>query len=94
MLNKLREQYKGKGLEVVGIALDNRTEASNFAKQLRIGYPVVIGDSDTLGLLRQLGNPAGALPYSIILDRNGQQVGKLLGKLDEKTLSDTLQRYF
>ena len=65
----------------------------NFTRQLKVSYPILLGDSDTLGLLRELGNPAGALPYSVILDRNGKQVSKLLGRLNEKSLEETL-RYF
>ena len=93
MLNALRERLAPKGVEVVGVALDNKTETYNFARQLKINYHIVLGDSDTLSLLRSLGNPAGALPYSIILDRNGKQVGSLLGRLNEKNLEDTLRHF-
>lgn len=93
MLNALRERLAPKGVEVVGIALDNKAETLNFTRQLKIGYPIVLGDSDTLTLLRTLGNPAGALPYSIILDRKGRQVGSLLGRLNEKNLEDTLRHF-
>lgn len=93
MLNALREKLAPKGVEVVGVALDNKAETYNFARQLKINYPIVLGDSDTLSLLRSLGNPAGALPYSIILDRNGKQVGSLLGRLNEKNLEETLRHF-
>nr|WP_239688740.1 TlpA disulfide reductase family protein [Aquitalea magnusonii] len=62
MLNSLRDRLAPKGVEVVGIALDNKAETYNFARQLRIGYPILLGDSDTLSLLRTLGNPAVPCP--------------------------------
>jgi len=93
MLSEVRQRLASKGVEIVGIALDNKADVVNFTRQLKVSYPILLGDSDTLGLLRELGNPAGALPYSVILDRNGKQVSKLLGRLNEKSLEETL-RYF
>lgn len=91
MLNRLRAKLAPKGVEVVGVALDNKEEVSAFVNQLKISYPILLGDSDTLGLMRSLGNATGGLPYTLILDRKGKIAAKLTGLLDEKKLEATIK---
>ena len=91
MMQSLRDRFAGRGLEVVGIALDNPAEVKTFLRLFHIRYPVLMGDADTLETRKALGNPAGGLPYTLILDRSGKPVGKLLGKLSEKTLTQAVE---
>ena len=82
-----------KGVEVVGVALDNKEEVGAFVRQLKISYPILLGDSDTLGLMRSLGNATGGLPYTLVLHRKGKVAAKLIGRLDEKKLEAAIKPY-
>ncbi|OZA14564.1 MAG: thioredoxin, partial [Hydrogenophilales bacterium 17-62-8] len=42
-------------------------------------------------LSRQLGNPSGALPYTLVLDRHGNIVLTHLGRLPRATLEAALR---
>lgn len=86
MLESLRQRYRARGLEVVGVALEQPVDAQNFASSVGISYPVLIGDADTATLMRSLGNASGGLPYTVVLDRQGKVVARLLGRLSEATL--------
>lgn len=80
-LMEVRAALGARGLEVVGIALDRAELARGFASDLRIDYPILIGDGETINLMRQLGNRSGALPYSVVLDRQGHVAHTHLGLL-------------
>ncbi|GGY09697.1 TlpA family protein disulfide reductase [Paludibacterium paludis] len=93
MLDRLAKPWKGQGIDVVGIAMDTRIEVNNYLKFSKLTLPVLIGNAETLNLSRALGNHQGGLPFTVVFDRQGKQVATLLGKLDEKTITDTVMRY-
>ncbi|RQW24994.1 TlpA family protein disulfide reductase [Rhodobacteraceae bacterium CH30] len=91
MLDALRSQWRGRKAEVVGIALDQPVQVQNFVRSLRISYPVLLGDADTLTLMRSLGNKTGGLPFTVVLDRQGKIVARLTGKLTEQNLRQAVE---
>jgi peroxiredoxin len=88
----LRTQYQSRGVEFVGIAIDNSANVAQFLQQMAINYPILIGEGAAHSLARQLGNPSGALPYTIVLDRDGKVVLSHLGRLPRATLETTLRK--
>jgi thiol-disulfide isomerase/thioredoxin len=93
MLDSLARKLGPRGVTVVGVALDNKADVQPFVKQLKISYPIWLGDADTLNLMRSSGNVSGGLPYTVVLDRNGKPVATLLGQLNEKLVMDALRRH-
>jgi peroxiredoxin len=81
MLVDLREQYLAQGFEVVGIAVDNAAKVQEFADKYRISYPILVAEAGGLDLMRALGNTAGALPFTVTLDRQGSILSRKLGIL-------------
>jgi len=67
------------GAQIVGIAVDSADKTRDFVKTFGVSYPVVIGGMETIDLMRSLGNKAGALPFTIVLDRDGKLAGTHLG---------------
>ncbi|SME91932.1 TlpA family protein disulfide reductase [Pseudogulbenkiania subflava] len=91
MLNAVRTRLAPRGVEVVGVALDDKVSVGNYLRSTRVSYPIVLGDGNTLDLMRAIGNPAGGLPYTVVLDRSGKQVATLIGKLSEQTLLQAVE---
>jgi thiol-disulfide isomerase/thioredoxin len=87
---RLQERYGNRGLQFVGIALDQPDKVAEFAREFRINYPLLLGGFDTLGLLRQVGNRAGVLPYTLVIDRHGNVVSREPGGLKESRLEALL----
>ena len=83
---RLQEKYRDRGLQFVGIAIDQRDKVQAFAQEFGMNYPVLLGGIDSVEMSRQAGNRVGALPFTVILDRNGQIVGRELGGLKESRL--------
>ena len=81
MLVALRSEYSRFGFEVVGIAIDNASNVREFASKYGISYPVLVAEASGLDLMRKLGNAAGALPFTVILGRQGAILSRKLGIL-------------
>jgi thiol-disulfide isomerase/thioredoxin len=79
-------------VELVGIAIDSVDKIREFSANYKINYPVLVGDAATIGLLRNLGNRAGGLPYTLALDVNGAILQRHLGALTEADLRQVLAR--
>jgi len=77
-----------KGLQFVGIAIDQPDKTRQFSRELKLNYPSLIGGFGALELSKSFGNKIMALPFTLIIDREGQvaysQMGPLKpGKLDQ-----------
>jgi len=64
-------RYAPRGVELVGICADQVVKMLEFASDYRIGYVLLVADASVFTLLRKIGDPAGALPYSVVVDRKG-----------------------
>lgn len=71
-LMELQEKLAARGLTVVGITIDTHDNAEAFADSLGINFPILIGEDGGLELAQTLGNKVGALPYTVVLDRQGR----------------------
>lgn len=87
----LQERYGSRGLKFVGIAIDQPDKVAEFAREFHINYPLLTGGLETMDLLRQAGNRAGVLPYTLIIDRGGNLVGREPGGLKEARLEGIIQ---
>jgi thiol-disulfide isomerase/thioredoxin len=83
---RLQERYGSRGLQFVGIAIDQPDKVAEFASEFRINYPLLLGGLETIELLRQAGNRAGVLPYTLVIDRKGNLVSREQGGLKETRL--------
>lgn len=67
-----QNEYGEKGLQVVGIGLDEARKLKNVARTLGINYPVmVIEEQAGAALMQEWGNRSGIIPYTVIIDRDG-----------------------
>jgi len=78
---KAQRELGPKGLQFVGIAIDQRDKVAEFVQELNVNYPALIGGFDVMELSRTLGNRLVALPFTVILDRNGHVAHTQLGPL-------------
>ncbi len=68
---KLQDQYADQGLQFIGIALQTADEVQEFVAELGINYPILVGQSEVIKVAEQFGNSFGALPYTVLIDREG-----------------------
>lgn len=81
-----------KGVQFVGIAVDQPDKVREFANEVGVNYPVLIGGFGAIELSRTLGNELSALPFTIVVDRSGSVAHTQLGPLKAAQLDKLLQR--
>ena len=79
-----------KGVQFVGIAVDDVAKVQAFAKEIGLNYPALIGGYGAIELSKTLGNDLSALPFTIVLDRQGRVVHTQLGPLKPAKLDGLL----
>jgi peroxiredoxin len=70
-----------KGLQFVGIAIDSPAKIRQFAQELKLNYPSLVGGYGSLELSKTLGNKIAALPFTVIVDREGRIAYTQMGPL-------------
>jgi len=83
---KAQRELGPRGLQFVGIAVDQRDKVIQFAKELGLNYPALIAGYEAVDLSVPLGNRLGALPFTIILDREGRVAHTQMGPLNPAQL--------
>ena len=69
---RLQEQFGDRGLQFVGIALDQPANVAPFAAEYGINYPVLVGQGEAIELMRRFGSLYGALPFTAVVGRDGR----------------------
>lgn len=59
------------GVQVVGIALDDLEAVRDFLDRVPVGYRILLDRPGPADTSVQLGNPAGVLPYTVLVDAAG-----------------------
>ena len=68
----LQEQYQSRGLQIVGVGLDEEKKLRNVQRTLDINYPVLVADpAENVGLMERWGNNSGVLPYTVVIGKDG-----------------------
>ena len=86
----LQQQFGEQGLQFLGIAVDERDAVSEFVSSLGVNYPILLGQMDAMELGRRLGNTLGALPYTVIVDRQGTMVFAKRGELSREQAEEVI----
>jgi peroxiredoxin len=91
LLVSTQREYAARGLQVVGIAIDQVPKISDFAAKMNITYPLLVADGSIVSLMQKLGNAAGGLPFTVILDRQGSIAHRKLGAFKGTELAGIVQ---
>ena len=91
---ELQEQYGLSGLQIVGIAIDEKDSVVDYVDTMGINYPILLGEQKGVDTMKEYGDRFGALPYTAIVDRKGDIVfvhrGELSRELAESTIKSVL----
>jgi len=86
-----QEQYKTRGLQIVGVGLDEEKKLRNVQRTLEINYPVLVVDLKKNGtLMESWGNNSGMVPYSVVIDRDGRVAYTHHGQIDRETFNENI----
>jgi thiol-disulfide isomerase/thioredoxin len=78
---KAQKDFGPKGLQFVGIAVDQADKVKQYAAEIGLNYPTLVGGFGAMELSKTLGNTLMALPFTVVLDRKGAVAHTQLGVL-------------
>lgn len=87
MLNTFYLQNKGKGWQVLGLAVDRADMVQRFLRQNSIDFPVAMAGLGGAELGRVLGNMAGGLPFTVVVNSAGAIAQRKLGRVTPENLA-------
>lgn len=71
---RLQRELGGKGLQFVGVAIDEAEAVRDFLSETPVNYPILIADEQGPAWAERLGNRLAVLPFSVVFDRSGKPV--------------------
>lgn len=81
LLESLSKDWESRNIQVVGVAVDYRDSVLAYANDLKIPYPLLIGEQDALDAAAALGFDSPVFPFTVFTDRRGQIVTLFIGEL-------------
>jgi thiol-disulfide isomerase/thioredoxin len=82
----LQEQYSHKGLQFIGIAIDEQEAVNQYLNSTKINYPVLIGADKGIALAHQLGNSVDTVPFTIVVDQHKQIIHRQPGEFSREQI--------
>lgn len=81
LLDAFHRQNHSKGWQMIGIGIDQPSMIRRFLAQRPVSYPVALGGLHGTQLGEALGNPSGALPFTLVLAADGRLIMRKSGQL-------------
>jgi peroxiredoxin len=75
---------------VVGVGIDNAGAIRRFRDELKLDLPLLVAGAGGSELARELGNPSGSLPYTVLISPQGRIEQTHLGLLKPELLRSWL----
>lgn len=89
-LQRVHDEYRSRGVVVVGLGIDNPSSLKRFRDELKLALPLYAAGAAGSELGKALGNTSGALPYTLLIDRKGRIVRARLGQIRPSELRSWL----
>jgi thiol-disulfide isomerase/thioredoxin len=80
---RLQQTWRDKGVQFVGISVDQPQKVQEFAEALQINYPLLMALDTGLDLSKSLGNRLGVLPHTLVLSPSGDVLLNRVGPVNE-----------
>jgi thiol-disulfide isomerase/thioredoxin len=85
-LQQVARDYARRNVAVVGLGIDRPDAIRRFQADLKLDLPLLVAGVDGTALAQALGNPSGALPYTVLISPAGAVVQARLGLIPEPML--------
>lgn len=91
-LSAISQDYAQRRVAVIGIAADDLPAMQEFLKTIPASYTFVAAEFDAMDISRVLGNAKGILPFTVVLDSNGNIVARISGLVRPEVLRAKLDK--
>ncbi|MGZ8182452.1 MAG: TlpA family protein disulfide reductase [Methylobacter sp.] len=82
----MQQEYSAKSLQFIGIAIDDKKAVEDYLNTTKINYPLLMGADEGIALSRQLGNKFDAVPFTLVVDKQGTIIYRQPGELSREKI--------
>jgi thiol-disulfide isomerase/thioredoxin len=90
----MQNEFSDKGLQFIGIALDDADPVKEFMASKKITYPILMGEDQGTKLAHDLGNIVNTVPFTVIVNKKGFVVKSHMGELTREQLLEIVTPLF
>ncbi len=90
---ELQKDYSDQDFQIIGIAIDDEQAVQEYVTEIGMNYPNMVVESEGVGLAKRYGNGIGALPYTVIINRNGEISHTIMGELSKMRAKELLEEH-
>jgi len=87
----LQKELSNKEVQFIGIAVEDQQTVKDYLKTININYPILIGGEQAIVLSHKLGNIINAVPFTIIINQQGQIIHRQPGELSREKIIDVVK---
>lgn len=95
LLKEFQAEQGDDGILIIGIAVDLMDEVQKYAEAAEFNYPILVGEMDAMAVAEQSGLVFHAMPFTMIVTRDGEFLSAHFGELhrpDLNKITDILAR--
>lgn len=78
-------------VQFVGLGIDTQANIERFLAGVPVAYPVLVAGNSAIANVRELGNAAGGLPFTVLINAKGELVETLLGQQSLENLRNKIK---
>lgn len=71
-IDRFHREFSPAGWQVVGLAVDGPTPVKEFLAKVKVGFGVALAGFGGTELAQTMGNTAGGLPFTVLIDAQGR----------------------
>ena len=91
MFVEMQDQLGAQGLQFIGVAIDEKQKVQDFMDTYGVNYPMLIGAEDAIKVAEQYGNRFGALPWTVVINREGTIVHAQAGEFTRQKAESVIR---
>jgi thiol-disulfide isomerase/thioredoxin len=89
---ELQTEYKDKGFNIIGIAIDDEDAVKDYVDTMGMNYTIIAAELEAMELSRRMGNRVNALPFSVFIGRDGKIAFTRAGELSKQDTEHVIQK--
>lgn len=78
-IDRFHREFQKQGWQVLGLAVDSPTPVKQFLAKKAVGFQIGLAGFGGTELAQTLGNAAGGLPFSVMIDASGRVRQRKMG---------------
>lgn len=88
---ELQTEYAAQNIQFIGIAIDDVQLVEDYISFIDINYPILIAELEGEALVRKLGNSINAIPFTVIVNQQGQIIYRHPGELSKQRIRELVE---